>query len=375
MRPFLVFISAIALTAAPAFAQLTLPPSGDNPRSTVTQQVGPVLVSIEYSSPRVVRGKDNRRGQIWGKLVPYGLSDLGFNDCTKCPWRAGANENTVFAVDHDIKIQGQPLPAGRYGVHMIPGADEWTVIFSRNSTSWGSFSYDPKEDQLRVTTKPVKVPYREWLSYEFPERDLARAVVQLEWEELGVPLTITVENPNALWIDSIRRELRSNKGFSADSYRNAAEFCLTNKVDLPDAMAWAQKAVSAPFIGEEKFATLLTLAHAQQANGKDADAQKTLDRAVNHATATALEIHMVGRELLTAGKKQEALKVFQYNAKRFPNQWPVHVGLMRGYAAVGRNKEALDEGRLGLKQAPDPLNKESLTKAVQSLEAGKGLPQ
>ena len=84
------------------------------------QQVGPVTVSVEYSSPRVVRGKDDRRGQIWGKLVPYGLSDLGFNDCSKCPWRAGANENTVFTISHAVKIQGQALPAGRYGLHMIP---------------------------------------------------------------------------------------------------------------------------------------------------------------------------------------------------------------------------------------------------------------
>jgi hypothetical protein len=356
-----------------ASAQLTLPPDGDNQRSTVTQQIGPVSVSIEYSSPRVVRGKDDRRGQIWGKLVPWGLSDLGFNDCTKCPWRAGANENTVFAVDHAVKVQGQPLAAGRYGLHMIPGADEWTVIFSRNSTSWGSFSYDAKEDVLRVKTRAQKAPYREWLSYEFNVREPARAEVDLEWEELRIPLTVTVDDAPNLWVESLRRELRGNKGFTFESWRAAADYCVSSKVNLAEALNWAQKAVTAPFIGQENFATLMMLSRAQAANGRAADADKTRERAVAHATASPLMVHMVGRALLGDGRKQEAMQVFAANAKRYPNQWPVHVGLMRGYSALGKLKEALGEAKLALPQAPDDPNRASLKKAIESLESGKAV--
>ena len=132
-------------------------------------------VTIDYSSPRVVRGKNDRRGKIWGELVPWGLSDLGLNGCTSCPWRAGANENTTFTVTHDVKVQGQPLAAGTYGLHMIPGQDEWTVIFSKDASSWGSFWYDPKNDALRVKTKAGKSDYHEWLTYEFTEREPAKA--------------------------------------------------------------------------------------------------------------------------------------------------------------------------------------------------------
>jgi hypothetical protein len=356
-----------------AAAQLTLPPDGDNQRSMVTQQVGPVSVSIEYSSPRVVRGKDDRRGQIWGKLVPYGLSDLGFNDCKHCPWRAGANENTVFAVDHAVKVQGQPLPAGRYGLHMIPGAEEWTVIFSRNSTSWGSFSYDAKEDALRVKTRPQKAPYREWLTYEFAVREPARAEVDLEWEELRLPLTISVDDAPRLWVESLRRELRSNKGFTWEGWRAAADYCVTNKVNLAEALTWAQKAINAPFIGQENFATLMMLSRAQAANGKSADADATRERAIAHATAGPLMVHMVGRTLLGDGRKDEAMRVFEANAKRFPDQWPVHVGLMRGYSAFGKLKEALAEAKLALPQAPDEPNRASLKKAIESLESGKAV--
>src|SRR6266545_4098876 len=130
---------------------LTFPPSGENPQASVTQAIGPVRVTIDYSSPRVVRGKNDRRGKIWGELVPWGMTDLGFNGCSSCPWRAGANENTTFAVTHAVKVQGQPLAAGTYGVHMIPGQDEWTVIFSKDASNWGSF-WSPFRSRLRTRT-------------------------------------------------------------------------------------------------------------------------------------------------------------------------------------------------------------------------------
>ena len=52
---------------------------------------------------------------------------------------------------------------------MIPGKSEWTVIFSKNSTSAGSFSNDPKEDALRVTEKTVDGPFHEALTFEFTD--------------------------------------------------------------------------------------------------------------------------------------------------------------------------------------------------------------
>src|ERR1700724_3722379 len=115
--------------AGVAFAQfpgLTLPPSGNNQKAAVVQYIGPVRVTIDYSSPAVhgPDGKD-RRGQIWGKLVPYGLTNLGFGNGKPGPWRAGANENTVFVVSNDVVIEDKQLPGGRYGLHIITGPCEW----------------------------------------------------------------------------------------------------------------------------------------------------------------------------------------------------------------------------------------------------------
>ena len=366
----------LALPGAVAFGAqgLTFPPNGDNPQASVMQAIGPVRVTIDYSSPRVVRGDNDRRGKIWGELVPWGLSDLGLNGCKACPWRAGANENTTFTTTYDVKVQGQTLPAGTYGLHMVPGQDAWTIVFSKDASSWGSFWYDPKNDALRVTTKAAKSDYHEWLTYEFTEREPASATVALKWEDLQVPFTITVDHVNELWVDSLRKDLRQWSGFSWQNWQQAAAFCAQNKIDLPEALTWAQRAVSDPYSGgEENFATLSTLSQLESLNGREPEAKKTLDKALHHPTATAIQIHLVGRQLLAQGKKEDALVIFQLNAKRYPDQWPVHVGLMRGYAAVGDSKKALAEAKLALAQAPDGGNKKNLENLIQQLEAGKSI--
>jgi tetratricopeptide (TPR) repeat protein len=278
-------------------------------------------------------------------------------------------------VTHDVKVQGQPLPAGTYGLHMIPAQDEWTVVFSKDASSWGSFWYDSKQDALRVKTKPGKSEYHEWLTYEFTEREPAKATVALKWEELQIPLSITVDNPNQLWVDNMRTDLRGFAGFFWQNWQQAAAFCAQNKINLPEGLKWAERAVSDPTWsgGQENFTTLSTLSRLQSLNGREQESAKTFDKAINHPTADPLQIHVAARQLLTDGKKEEALKVFQLNAKRFPNKWPVHVGLMRGYAAVGDRKKALEEARLALAQAPDEPNKKNLQNLIKQLEEGKDI--
>ena len=374
-RAALAALPLLAALGSPAVAQagLTLPPSGGNQRSTVIQQIGPVRVSVDYSSPHVHSpAGDDRKGKIWGGLVPYGMANLGFGTCgDQCPWRGGANENTVFTTSHDIKVQGQLLPAGAYGVHFLPGKEEWTVIFSKNSTSWGSFFYDPKEDALRVTARPETSEYHEVLTYEFPERKQDTATLALKWENLSLPLTLTVDNPNELYFASLRRELRSSPGFAWQNWLAAAQFSLQTKAHLDEGLAWAKKAIDPATGGQETFTTLSTLADLEAANGQAAEAAKTRDRALNHPTAQALDLHFYGRQLLAEKKPQEAMKIFELNAKRHPNVWPVHVGLARGYAALGKNKEALSEAKLALPQAPDAGNKKTLETMIQQLESGK----
>ena len=376
-RSFIASVALSTLIAGAALAQaISTPPSGDNQKSSVTQHIGPVEVTIEYNSPNVhAPNGDDRRGKIWGTLVPWGAPDDPFGTCTECPWRAGANENTVFSVSHDVKIQGQPLKAGSYGLFLIPAEQgDWTLILSNNSTSWGSFFYSAAEDALRVKVTPGKSDYNEWLTYEFTDRQPAQATVALKWEDLQVPWTIQVDNVTDLYLTRIREELRSYPGFNSENWVNAAQYALQTKRPN-DAVEFADAAVNRTFIGEENFQTLNTLATAQEAAGKSAESKATRERAMNHPSATVIDLHQYGRQLLGQGKKEEALRIWELNAKKNPNVWPVHVGLARGYSAAGRYKEALKHAKLALAQAPDEVNKKNLAAGITKLEAGKDMNQ
>lgn len=373
LAPALVLSLALA---APAAAQrLAGPPSGGNQKASVTQWIGPVKVSVSYSSPKVT-GPDgtDRRGKIWGGLVPYGMSSDTFGTCgDECPWRAGANENTVFRFSHDVKVEGQPLPAGSYGFFLVAGPEEFTAIFSKNSTSWGHYFYDAKEDALRVKVKPRKAPYTHWLTYEFVERKPSEATVVLRWEELEIPLKIEVPDVDAIYLAEIRDQLRGDTGFSYASWQQAAQFCLDRKINLPEALKWAEKAATPGFTGQESFQTLSTLSEAQSANGRTDAAKATMQKAMNHPTATAVDLHMYGRQLQAQKRTDEAVAVFLLNAKRHPDAWPVNVGLARAYAAQGKTKEALAAAKKALAQAPDDGNRNNLKSMIAKLEKGESI--
>lgn len=373
MRTLLAAIALLMATVASAQGPLTQPPDGDNQHATVIQHLGLVTVTIDYHSPDVhaPNGSD-RRGNIWGKLVPYGTTDEAFGTCTECPWRAGANENTTFEVSHDVKIEGQPLPAGKYALFMIAGPEEWTLVFSKNNHSWGAFFYDPKDDQLRVKVKPQKSDYHEWLTYEFTDRDLDHATVALKWEDLQIPWNIDVPNIADLYVAAMREDLRTDIGFNWQNWVAASNYALQHQ-HPNDALEFAEAALMRTFVATENFQTLSTLARAQEAVGKTADAAATREKALNHPSATPVDLHQYARQLLNAGKKDDALRVFELNAKLHPNAWPVNMGLARGYSAVGRYKDALKYAKLALPQAPDPVNKKAIEEGIKKLEAGKDM--
>jgi tetratricopeptide (TPR) repeat protein len=373
--PAAVMALLLAGSATAQLASITVPPSGGNQQATVTQGIGLVRVTVDYHSPHVhsPAGED-RRGKIWGGLVPYGMANLGFGTCgDQCPWRGGANENTVFSTTHDIKVQGQALPAGSYGLHFLPDREEWTVIFSKDSTSWGSFFYDAKQDALRVKAKPAKSDYHEDLTYWFRDRKPERATVVLSWEDLELPLDITVDNAKDLYVENMRRELRSSAGFSWVGWNMAANYCLTAKTHLDEGLLWAQKSIDPTGTGQVNFTTLSTLADLQEANNLAAESKKTRTRALHDPTAGPIDLHLYGRQLLAAKKTAEAMEVFQLNAKLHPDVWPVHVGLARGYAALGQRKEAIEHAKQALKQAPDDANKKNLQTIIEKLEQGKDI--
>ena len=150
-----------------------------SPAAQITQRIGLYDVKITYARPGV-KGRE-----IWNTdLVPY--------DGKPRPWRAGANENTVMEFESDVIIEGKPLKAGKYGFHIIPTETKWTLIWSNDSASWGSFTYKKENDALRVEVTPAAAPMEEWLRYGFDDLTATSAVGYLAWEKKKISFKVEV---------------------------------------------------------------------------------------------------------------------------------------------------------------------------------------
>lgn len=374
MKKLFTLVFATILATA-CFAQsVTLPPSGGNQKAEVSQWIGPVKITINYSSPKVhAPDGTDRKGHIWGELVPFGLTNLGFGTSTAAPWRAGANENTTITFSHNVKVGGKDIKAGTYGLHLIVEKENpWTYIISNNSTSWGSFFYDAKEDAARIPSTTVDSDYSEYLTYGFENRQANSAVAYLQWENKKAPLTIDVPNINDIYIAAMRDELRGSTGFNFLNFASAANFCATNKINLDEALTWADAAISGAFVGQENFFTLQTKATVLTAMGKSNESDAIMMKAINHPTAAVTQIHGYGRTLISEGKNEKALEVFKLNAKLHPeDKFTPNVGLARGYTAVGDKKNAAKFWEAAIKNIPEnqkpflKIYEDELTKVKQ----------
>lgn len=355
------------LVSTIAWSQMTLPPSGNNQKSEVTQYLGLVKVSIAYSSPDVA-GRE-----IWGKLVPYGLTSLGFGKSTEqnpSPWRAGANENTTITFSHAVEVEGKPVKAGTYGLHMIPGQTEWIVILSTNAGAWGSYSYLPSEDVLRATVQPVACEFNEWLTYEFVDRQQNSATARLKWEKLAVPFKITVPNGDELYIQKIREEMSGQKGFAWQNAVAAANFCATKKLNLEEALSWVQTYIDR---NVRYYPIYQSKANVLSAMGKSADADGVMNEAINLPDATAPQIVNYGRSLITQTRSKEAMKVFEVAYKRYPTNPTALMGMARGYSANNDNKKALKFAQDALKVETNANAKATIEGVIKKLEKGESI--
>lgn len=362
-----ILLLSISLTGW-AQGQLKTAPDGGNKKASVSEQIGLTTITIQYNRP----GVKGREGKIWGTPVAhYGYQNLGFGTSKAAPWRAGANENTTIRFSSDVTVEGKPLAAGTYALFMALGEQETTVIFSKNSTSWGSYYYDPAEDALRVTVKNQSLDKsREWLTYEFMNQTDSSATVALEWEKRQIPFTITADVP-AVQMASFKNELRTEPGFTWQSFVQAANYTLQTKRDLAQGLAWAEQGVSAPFIGEKNFQTLSTKANLLAATGKTAEAKTLMTEALPMGTLT--ELHQYGRTLLAQKRNQEAYEVFKLNHTKNPKEFTTNVGLGRGLSAIGKYKEALTYMQTALSLAPNAQNKASIETMIKTLSEGKNI--
>jgi hypothetical protein len=281
-------ILALALTtlALPIGAQQTQAPQLKVPRPSqkqvLTQTVGFTDITVTYSRPGV-KGR-----QIWGGLVPYDKV-----------WRTGANEATTINFSDDVTINGQALPKGTYSLHTIPGKDEWTIVFNNVSNQWGSFSYDPAKDALRVKAKPQAAPFAEWMTFEIPQLSPDQATIAIHWENLSVPFTVGTNTTQKVLADA-RAAVAAAKPDDWQTPLRAATFAIENRIDLDEANRWLDQSIKA----NENIRNLFEKARAQAMAGDRAGAVATAQKAIAKAgPKDGDEVHEIEHSIASWGSK------------------------------------------------------------------------
>ena len=366
-----LFLVAIILFAGHAAAQVpynSAMPNGYTKKAMVGEQVGLTQVTIIYHRPDV----KGREGKIWGQVVHKGFIDQGFGKRNPAPWRAGANENTTIEFDNDVKVEGQTLPKGKYGLFIAYDPFESTVIFSKRSDAWGSFFYDEKEDALRVKVKPRPVEKNvDILKYEFSDQTPNSAVISLSWEKLSIPFKVEVDHLKQQF-DAFVTESQNPRGFTSQGLNLAASWALQNNYQLEKALEWAILATAPGFPGDPtSFPALTTKAGILNKLGRNADAAAVIKTALPLGSIGQLQ--QFGRQLLTASNPKAALEVFQFNYSKHPDQFITLTGMARGLSANGDYTKALEFASKALPLAPNEANKQAVQAMIDKLKAGKDI--
>jgi hypothetical protein len=345
LKPFALYFAILGIGGiVSAQNDLNLPDVSQ--AAEVKQRIALTDITVKYHRP-LVNGR-----KIWGGLVPYGKV-----------WRVGANENTTIEFSDPVSVEGQPLAKGIYGLHMIPNPDSWTVIFSKSNTAWGSYSYKQEEDALRVNVKPRPLAeMKEALEFEFEDLKPESTAVTLKWEKLGVPFTVSIKDADQT-LQNIRAQLKGRGQFTWQALDEGAQFCLTRKINLDEALRWADASIQ----NEERFDNLSTKADILKALNRSDEAKAVWNHALE--MATAVQLYSYGRGLQFKKQGPEAMEIFQAVAKRFPQTVYGHLAEARIKSAAGDFSGAAGEATQAQSAAPTDAQKQSIKALIDRLQS------
>ena len=295
------FVSTAVLAQLPV--SLTLPQA--SPKETRSITIGFTTISFEYNSVGI-KGRE-----IWGSLVPYGEV-----------WRTGANKNTLFTISDDVLINGQKLKAGSYGMHTIPGEEEWVIIFSNFSEAWGSYFYNESEDALRISVTPEEMDSKyEWMKFSFSGYTATSVDISLKWAHLKVPFK--VEIPMETTFAHIENQFRTLPAFGWQGWVQGATYLQNNDYKLDVALEWAARALQ-------------------------------IDRSVQ-----TLGLH--AKLLVINGKKEEGMKEASDMRQEWKADWRSHYSA----AEVYEQAEDLNKAKEAYKKAKDLATDERTKQVMQ----------
>jgi tetratricopeptide (TPR) repeat protein len=352
-----------------SYAQMDVPPVGGNPRATITETIGITAISLDYSRPDV----GGRAGKIWGTVVSYGFTTNSFiTNRPTAPWRAGANENTTIRLEHDVKVEGKPLAAGTYGLHMAVWPDSVWIIFSKSHDAWGSFYYEEKDDALRVMVKPLVTDKTvEWLKYEFIDHKANQATIALVWEKWMIPFTIEVD-VDAIVVNRLREQVTSIKGFNSTNMLQASQYCLNKGINLDEALSWAQRAVSG-FQGQRSYVSLRNLATAYEKLHRLSAADSVMVEALSMANAAQYTAY--ARSLISQKRLDKAQETIQAGKTKYGDVAAIHSGWAYLYSAQANYTKAIEAATRWMQTAPTDAVKKQVEGLILRLKENKDINQ
>lgn len=221
--------------------------------------IGITEVSVTYGRPSV-RGRE-----VFGELVPFDRV-----------WRTGADEATVIQFTDPVTVGGAEIAPGAYALFTIPGAEEWTVILNDEPNQWGAYNYESERDVHRFTVTPETAPFRERMTFTFDEVTANEATLALRWDELRVPIPLTVDT-EALVVAQAEEQIASSSSWQEPL--QFAAYALQNDVLLEEALQWAQESTER----QENFNNLYVKARAYAALGQYTEAVGTGEEALTAA--------------------------------------------------------------------------------------------
>lgn len=284
-----------------------------SPRASVEQRIGTTDVTVVYHSPSAKKRK------IFGGIVPYDF----VVDGVEYPWRAGSNQNTTITFTHDVRVQGKPLAKGTYGLHIFVKEREWTYIFSKNSENWGSFSYDKKDDALRVTATPEENSYQEWLTYAFVTREPTRAVLELQWSTVKCGIEISVDvNAHVL------TDLKAKEEKTVDDYIKIAQLTLAQD---PDNAAQALQYVEQSLKLGEGFRNLMLKAELLSQMGYGKESKKQREAAIQQGKGFPYYYYYPLSFMLLKADAQKTFDLLSEMLQKEPDNWIANLAMGEYY--------------------------------------------
>lgn len=341
--PLAALTILLMLIAVSAKAQPITTPRTASPAAMVQQTIGISTVTVSYSRP-AVKGRE-----IWGALVPYGWNVQPFGAQKEAPWRAGANENTVITFSHPVKVEGTKVPAGSYGLFFTINQDNsGEVVLSKDYKSWGSFWYEPANDQLRAKIRLRTIPDTELLTYDFINLAKNTGELVLNWEKKQFPVQLEFAVDEIVMANA-EDELKGPIGFTPQGFTSAANYALQNNINQEKAMRWIDQAMAV----NSTFATKRIKAGLLKQAGKNDEGEKLMKEAMS--TATEIELNNYGYQLLGQGENDKAIEVFLLNTERNPRSANAWDSLGEGYATKGDKANAIKSFKKSLSLNP-PAN-------------------